>query len=49
MVQVNPEYDDDVRLEHGVKILYVQILRALYGMIESALLWYILYTDVLHK
>ena len=40
MVQVNPEYSDDVRLEHGVKVLYVQILRTLYGMIESALLWY---------
>ena len=39
MVQVNPEYGDDVRLEHGVKVLYVKILRALYGMIESALLW----------
>ena len=31
------------------KVLYVQILRALYGMIESALLWYTLYTEVLHK
>ena len=49
MVQVNPEYGNDVRIEHGIKVLYVQILRALYGMIESALLWYTLYTEVLHK
>ena len=49
MIQVNPEYKDDVRFENGIKVLYVKILRALYGMIESALLWYTLYTDVLHK
>ena len=49
MCEVNPEYKDDVRFENGKKVLYVQILRALYGMIESALLWYTLYTDVLHK
>jgi hypothetical protein len=49
MCEVNPEYKDDVRFENGKKFLYVQILRALYGMIESALLWYTLYTEVLHK
>ena len=49
MCEVNPEYKDDVRFENGKKVLYVQILRALYGMIESALLWYTLYTEVLHK
>ena len=31
------------------KFFYVQFLAALYGMIESALLWYALYTEVLHK
>jgi hypothetical protein len=49
MCEVNPEYKDDVRCENGKKFLYVQILAALYGMIESALLWYTLYTEVLHK
>jgi len=49
MCEVNPEYKDDVRYEKGKKVLYIQILRALYGMIESALLWYNLYTEVLHK
>jgi len=38
MCEVNPEYKDDVRYENGKKVLYLQILRALYGMIESALL-----------
>jgi hypothetical protein len=49
MCDVNPEYKEDVRYENGKKVLYVQILKALYGMIESALLWYTLYTDVLQK
>ena len=49
MCEVNPEYKDDVHFENGKKVLYVQILRALYGMIEFALLWYKLYTEVLHK
>ena len=43
MVDVNPEFKEDVRFENGKKVLYVQILKALYGMIESALLWYELY------
>ena len=49
MCTVNPEYQEDVRFENGKKVLYVRILAALYGMIESALLWYTLYTEVLHK
>ena len=49
MCEVNPEYKADVRFENGKKVLYVRILAALYGMIESALLWYTLYTEVLHK
>ena len=49
MCDVNPEYAKDVRFENGKKVLYVQILRALYGMIESALLWYSLYVGVLQE
>jgi len=49
MCEVNPEFKDDVRYENGKKVLYVQILKALYGMIESALLWYRLYTEILQK
>ena len=36
--EVTLEYKEDVILEGGKKVLYVQILQALYGMIESALL-----------
>ena len=49
MCEVNPEYVPHVRMENKNKVLYVQILKALYGMIESALLWYNLYTEVLQK
>ena len=44
MCAVNPEFLPDVRYENGKKVLYIQILKALYGMIKSALLWYTLYT-----
>ena len=46
---VNPEFKQDVRFENGRKVLYVRILKAIYGMIESALLWYELYVTVLYE
>ena len=49
MCEVNPEFLPDVVYENGKKVLYLQILKALYGMIESALLWYTLYTEVLQR
>ena len=33
--------------ENGIKVLYLIILRALYGCIQSALLWYNLYSSTL--
>lgn len=47
MCEVNLEYKQYGRLENGRKVLYLRILKALYGMIESALLWYQLYVEVL--
>ena len=47
MCDVNPEFKEDVRYENGTKVLYVKINKAIYGMIESALLWYELYVTVL--
>ena len=48
MVQSDPKkYTPHVRTEHGRKVLYVQILRALYGCIRSGLLWYNLFTKTL--
>jgi hypothetical protein len=36
-----------VKLENGKKVLYLQLLKALYGCIKSALLWYELFTGTL--
>jgi hypothetical protein len=47
MCEVNPVYLKDVRYENGKKTLYMRILKALYGCIESALLWYNLYVSTL--
>ena len=49
MCEVNPEYTNDVRHEQGKKVLYLRVLKALYGCIESALLWYEMYSSTLEK
>ena len=40
MSEVNPKYVPYVRNENVKKVLYVNILRAIYGCIDSAVLWY---------
>ena len=41
LVQLDPElYGPYVVYENGRKVLYVQVLRAIYGMLQAALLWY---------
>lgn len=47
MCDVNEEYKKYVIHKNGKKVLYVRILRAIYGCIESALLWYQLYAKIL--
>ena len=51
MVQANPEkYGPYVHTtKKGKKILYVELLKALYGCIKSALLWYKLFTSTLEQ
>ena len=49
MSEVNPNLQRDIRYENGKKVLYLRLLKALYGCIESALLWYNLYTTTLKK
>ena len=36
MCDVNPQYAATVAIEHGKKLLYVNIKNAIYGMVESA-------------
>ena len=41
LVQLAPEvYGPFVVFERGQKVIYVQVMRAIYGMLQSALLWY---------
>ena len=52
MCSVNPEYSKHIIYEvnqkgRRVKHLYVRVLRALYGCIESAMLWYELFSSTL--
>ena len=47
LCDVDKEYKQYVTYEKGKKVLYVRVLRALYGCLESALLWYELYSSTL--
>ena len=47
MCEVNPDFEKYVVYKNEVKVLYLIILRALYGCIQSALLWYNLYSSTL--
>ena len=41
LVNMSPDtYKGYVVIENGPKVLYMQVLQAIYGMLQSALLWY---------
>ena len=47
MCQINLDHKNKERYENGQKLLYMLVFRAIYGCIESALQWYILYSETL--
>ena len=49
MCQVNTKYASFVVVEKGKRVLYLQLLKALYGCVRSALLWYELFTGTLKE
>jgi hypothetical protein len=49
MCKVNPKYKVFVVVENGKKTLYLQLLKALYGCVKSALLWYDLFSSTLSQ
>ena len=49
MCEVDPRYKRYVRIEGGTKVFYTRIVKALYGCLESALLWYKVYSGVLKE
>jgi hypothetical protein len=49
MCTVNKKYEDFEVFKKGKKVLYLQLLKALYGCVQSALLWYELLQAHLRK
>ena len=47
MVDVNPDHKKNVIYENGKKVLYLEILQAIYSCIESSLRWYVVYSETL--
>ena len=47
LCKVNPEYKEHVRVLNGRKVLYVKILGAIYGCIESEMIWFNLYSNTM--
>ena len=47
MCEVKEEYRETINYERGTKVLYLRVIRLIYGCIEAALLWFKLYTEVL--
>ena len=49
MCMANKKYLPYVKIINGRKVLYLKVLRAIYGCIKSALLWYELFSGTLQK
>ena len=49
MVKACPKYEKYVSVINGRKALYLRVLRAIYGCIQSALLWYELFSSKLQQ
>jgi Reverse transcriptase (RNA-dependent DNA polymerase) len=47
MTQVDTKYQDFITTEKGKPVLYLQLKKALYGCVKSALLWYDLFVSTL--
>ena len=45
--KMNPEHFKFFVMEGGAKVLYVRLVKAIYGCVKSALLWYKLFTTML--
>ena len=47
MFDVNKEHMKNVVIENRKRVLYTKLVRAIYGYIQSTLLWYDLYANTL--
>ena len=49
LCELDEKYRKFVVVENGQKVLYVRLMKALYGCVKSALLWYQLFSEHLEK
>ena len=47
MCKANSKYENFLTMEHGKRVLYLRLQKALYGCVQSALLWYELFSNTL--
>ena len=47
LCKLNPKHRKFVVIENGIEVLYVRLIKALYGCVKSALLWYDLFHNTL--
>ena len=49
LCELNPKHMPHVVVENGEKVLYVRLVKAIYGCVKSALLWYELFSSTLQQ
>ena len=47
LIQIDKNYENFVVIENGKRVIYVRLLKALYGCVKAALLWYELFSSTL--
>ena len=43
MCEAKYQHKKNVRVENGLRVLYLRLLKSLYGCMESTLMWYDIY------
>jgi hypothetical protein len=47
LCEMNPKHKPFVVMENGKEVLYIRLIKALYGCVKSALLWHELFSSTL--
>ena len=47
MCDINKENCKNMNIENGKRVLYMKVVKAIYGCIQSDLMWYNLYANTL--
>ena len=49
LCKINPQYSQYVVMQYGTKVLYMQLKKALYGIMKAAVLWYETFCECLKE